>query len=302
MKLFRLFLAVVVALSVTSAFARVWTDKFGKTTQGKFVRYFEGDVVLLRGTRVITIPYLDLSEDDREFVRQELEKKDEAGMLPPEPDDEEIILPKPSEERTWTSNDGKKIQARLVAVSERKVTLLVRGKEFTIPMKRLSKPDQQYAGFLKHMPRDVAEASANQLAEGPSPASRQTDPPPSFHGASIPPSDATPSTPEPSSAEPSPAPSPNVAPPIGREVAPASPPRFAPQMVEYKYCKQCGKTVPNNLGAGDKCPHCGVFFSFEEDTSGKIIKRAPVGKYVAYGGGIPGIAILIGLFIRWLKR
>jgi hypothetical protein len=322
MKTFRLFLAIVVALSAASAFARVWTDKFGKTTQGKFVRYFDGDVVLLRGTRAVTIPYADLSDDDREFVRLELEKKGEAGLLPPDPADEEFKLPEPSEERTWTSNDGKKIKAKLVAVSGKKVTLLVKEKEFTVPMKRLSRPDQQYAKSQQRKPQDAAQPPPNQFAGAPNHPSMRpamptmpSNPPPGFHGPSFPtpafpgpssppsiPAPQIPSTPAPSFPQPTPTPMPHAEPPTFPADTASQTPQPSQQLVEYKYCSQCQKTIPSNLGAGDKCPHCGVFFSSEEDASGRTIKRAPIGKYFAFGGGIPGLAILIGLLIRWLKQ
>jgi len=41
-----------------------------------------------------------------------------------------------------------------------------------------------------------------------------------------------------------------------------------PAMQQVKMCGKCGKELPSTLTAGDKCPHCGVFFSFD-DTNGK---------------------------------
>jgi hypothetical protein len=34
-------------------------------------------------------------------------------------------------------------------------------------------------------------------------------------------------------------------------------------------CSACGKTVPAQYGAGDKCPHCGIFFEYEEGPDGR---------------------------------
>jgi len=41
-----------------------------------------------------------------------------------------------------------------------------------------------------------------------------------------------------------------------------------PAMQQVKMCGKCGKELPSTLTAGDKCPHCGVFFSFDY-TNGK---------------------------------
>ncbi|HBH54661.1 MAG TPA: hypothetical protein DDY91_22480 [Planctomycetaceae bacterium] len=41
-----------------------------------------------------------------------------------------------------------------------------------------------------------------------------------------------------------------------------------PQLQQVKLCGKCNRELPSNLTAGDKCPHCGVFFNFD-DTNGK---------------------------------
>jgi hypothetical protein len=180
MRRLRLFLAAIVVLTAGSAFARVWTDVYGKVTQGRFVRYFDGNVILLRGTQVVTIPYKELSDADQEYVIDELEKSGQSDLLPPEP---EIRLTEPDLERTWTSNDGKKIQAQLVAMTRRTVTLLVKGKEVTTPMKRLSSYDQSH---VKR--RLMEEVARKQAATAPQPggSSPPTQPggPPNFPGMS----------------------------------------------------------------------------------------------------------------------
>ncbi len=68
-----------------------------------------------------------------------------------------------SEARTWTSSDGKKIEAELVKVDAGNVVLLMQGKEFRVPLDRLSPEDQT---FLKQAPPAapaVAAASAGEL-------------------------------------------------------------------------------------------------------------------------------------------
>ena len=35
------------------------------------------------------------------------------------------------------------------------------------------------------------------------------------------------------------------------------------------YCSNCDAPIPASIGAGDKCPSCGVFFEYEEDEYGR---------------------------------
>ena len=47
--------------------------------------------------------------------------------------------------RTWTSSDGKKLEAKYLRKIGEKIRIVTnRGKEFTIPLSRFSKEDQQY--------------------------------------------------------------------------------------------------------------------------------------------------------------
>ncbi len=78
-------------------------------------------------------------------------------------------------------------------------------------------------------------------------------------------------------------------------------PTFAPsvptsQPVMVKYCKSCGQVVPNDLTAGDHCPHCGVYIAYDE-TNGKT---AHWGAY-QYGGAA-GTGTLIAFAIAVVVR
>ena len=66
-----------------------------------------------------------------------------------------------------------------------------------------------------------------------------------------------------------------------------------------RLCPGCRQPVQ---GCDDKCPHCGVFFSYETDETGKVVKRVPVGTFVSCGGIGTLIAIGIGLLIRFLRN
>jgi hypothetical protein len=175
MRAFAVFLAAVIALGAASAFARTWTESSGKQTQGKFVRYHEGDVVILRGSKVVTIPFETLSDEDQEYVRKELAKKGQADQLPSPSSKGSGVgrgsadgrFPSPGPERTWTSNDGKQIRASLVGASGDKVTLLVKGQERTIPISRLSDDDQEYVKQEQGKQRNNASPTQPQPGWAP---------------------------------------------------------------------------------------------------------------------------------------
>ena len=66
--------------------ARKWTDAQGKTIQGEYVRVFNGDVIIQRINKtILKVPYWNLSEEDREYVKKQLEEKGQTNLIPPEP-------------------------------------------------------------------------------------------------------------------------------------------------------------------------------------------------------------------------
>ena len=338
MRGFCLFLAGVIVLGTASAFARTWTDTSGKQTQGKFVRYHQGDVVILRGAKVVTIPFNTLSDEDQEYVRKQLEAKGQGDLLPSPSSragplgasstDGRLAAPGP--ERTWTSNDGKKIQAQLVGVSGDKVTLLFQGKEVTVPLSRLSEADQQYVKEEQtKQQKNAAPPRAN-----PQPLPANPGPHPAWSPPAWSPPVQTPHfNPPPFTPTPTPQPSPNFGDPMipmphpqphmpqPHMPQPYIPQPYIPQPDPFgfspmqgrdfsqpgipaggvKVCTKCGRPIPGNLGAGDKCPHCGAFFAYETDASGRVVKTVPIGKYLVIGGLVPLGAIVIGLVIWFLK-
>lgn len=66
-----------------SAKSRGWAYRSGRTTTGKFVRIHNGNVVILRGTRTVTIPYYDLSDADQAYVKDLLTSMGEEHLIPP---------------------------------------------------------------------------------------------------------------------------------------------------------------------------------------------------------------------------
>jgi hypothetical protein len=62
--------------------SRTWTDRFGVKSSGKFIRVDGNDVVINRGTRVITVPFANLSDGDQEYVREVLISQGKEGDIP----------------------------------------------------------------------------------------------------------------------------------------------------------------------------------------------------------------------------
>ena len=62
---------------------RGWAYRSGRTTTGKFVRIHNGNVVILRGTRTVTIPYYELSDADQAYVKDLLTSMGEEHLIPP---------------------------------------------------------------------------------------------------------------------------------------------------------------------------------------------------------------------------
>ena len=182
MKPFRLLLVVVIALVAVSAFARTWTDKQGNKTQAKFIRYFDGNVVVQRGIKVILIPFDDLCEEDQDYVRKQLEAKGQGNLLPPKVTpserstgkEDDIRLAEPGPVRTWTDVQGREIQAQLVGIKGDGAVLLYKGREVTVPLKKLSPEDRRYV----EAERDKARKSSDPIGRSSPPPPVRTTPTP----------------------------------------------------------------------------------------------------------------------------
>lgn len=64
---------------------RVWTDNVGRKTTAKFVRVFNGHVVLSRAGGPISVPFFDLVEADQQYVKDLLTSRDEEDLIPARP-------------------------------------------------------------------------------------------------------------------------------------------------------------------------------------------------------------------------
>lgn len=64
---------------------RTWSDTSGQQFTGKFVRIFDGKVVLSRGSRHVTVGFYELSAADQDYLRELLKARGDEGLIPPLP-------------------------------------------------------------------------------------------------------------------------------------------------------------------------------------------------------------------------
>jgi hypothetical protein len=69
-------------------------------------------------------------------------------------------------------------------------------------------------------------------------------------------------------------------------------------------CSNCDEELPDSIGAGDKCPHCGIYLEYEENQDGSVttdsgerLSQSEYSKRRGKGGVIGGIVggIVVGL-------
>ncbi|MCU0878196.1 MAG: hypothetical protein MUF06_10460 [Pirellulaceae bacterium] len=65
--------------------SRTWTDTQGRQVSGKFVRVFNGKVMISRPGGIVPVGFYDLSDGDQEYVKQVLTERGEQSLIPPKP-------------------------------------------------------------------------------------------------------------------------------------------------------------------------------------------------------------------------
>ena len=64
---------------------RPWSDTQGNSVTGQFVRIHDGNVVVRHSGRVTPVPYHNLSAADQQFLREHLEARGQAHLIPARP-------------------------------------------------------------------------------------------------------------------------------------------------------------------------------------------------------------------------
>lgn len=209
---------VVVFVGASLATARTWTDTKGRTIEATFVRLHEGNVIMLKGTKPVSVALSELSPEDQEYIRHQAAakpkekdaKEDPVKPLEEKPSPRKGRSNADAPERTWTDIRGNRMQAKFGGVSGDSVILLVKGKTRIFPLSGFSQADQDY------IRKELAErGQANLLPGGAMPPGGAMLPggamPPGVGMPALPPTRRTP--PIPRSHRPSVAGRPGLSPP-----------------------------------------------------------------------------------------
>ena len=262
---------------------RIWTDASGKKVQGKFVTAYNDKVVIDVKGNVFDLAVTRLSPDDQQYVAVQLKglqrddlvnvlaKAAATGQPQPSGAPAPVAMPAPTE-----------VAANTQAPAETLGTDDIRARLEQLKAQRQGNPDPGTQVAVNTPPaqplnNDDIKARLAQIRQ------QKGEPEPEFIPATTP-STMTGSTP--------PTYTPRAAPVTGHAFEPIPVPS-EPMFRMGKKCMTCNKEVPGHLTAGDKCPHCGVFFG-KDLSSGKTAKDPWSAKSI--GGLITlGIAVLAGL-------
>jgi hypothetical protein len=155
-----------------AAEVRTWTDVAGRKTEAKFVRVFNGEVILEKDGRMLKVPLARFSNDDQKYIREQAtspppaadpaSKTDAAsrgvGNAATTPagakvDESTADANQPNAKsaavelrrlRDWRDNAGSVIKARFERFFGSQVVLSVGNRMRTIDFARLSAADQEF--------------------------------------------------------------------------------------------------------------------------------------------------------------
>ncbi len=275
--------AAIMALSISSfglaAPIRTWTDDRGQTIKASFVRVYGENVVLMQGRKVLSVPFVKLSEEDREYVRKQVKTSGQRSALPSEKE-----IAKRSQQTAEGPESG---MPRMPGPSREAAPNMP-----TLPRGTPSAPSNtmppRFSGSPPSMPPGSGSGSPNPYPGSSGPVGSGPGSSTAYPGASGPVGSGSGSPPASSPSMPN-RPMPSIPGMSGPSI---------PEMVQTKVCGKCGKPVPSNLTAGDKCPHCGVFFTFDETTG----KRSSIRGGAIFGGLVGGSIGFVVWLIRALSR
>ncbi len=317
--------------SSTAAGARTWTDAAGNKVNGDFVRIYNGVVVLKVGTRVIQVPFYGLSREDQNYLRDKLTAEGKRSLVPPPMEDQSpaggappVVQPQVPEPPSAVPVPGVPPAGSVAPAPPPPPPPPSPPPASRLPDVIQPQSVPNTTGYLPVSPRPPG-APVPVITSQPQPA---TQPP----SASSPPRSGEPAAEPPSGSSPSPAtygsppsratnstpstptygtnPTPSVGtssmPSVGTNPTPSdgtsapSPYSTSTDSDSWvKVCGQCGQQVPSNLTAGDRCPHCGTYFNYDQ-TNGRRSSggsgRIPI-RFLVY----IGVAVAAGL-VELIRR
>ncbi|MBA2113747.1 hypothetical protein [Bremerella alba] len=261
---------------------RQWKDKDDNEVKAKYVRIFEGQVVLLQGRTAHKLSFYDLSEEDQIYLRGELETRGEANQIPPP-----AISDMPSEtgpnaidggNQPYDPRMGNQVGMALAYAPPPTDDFGKKQQETHIRMRREIERQQaenrraaeeakRKREELERRPKlsavDLAHRDMQEFAK----AERERDRNWSEQAAR------------------------------NNEFFGSG---GSSQTQRKGQCTSCKKTIIGDYKAGDRCPHCNVFFTHEVDEFGNTTNKVPLPWYF-YIGPLP-IGLIIWAVVAFFRK
>lgn len=272
---------------------RQWTDSEGNEIKAKYVRMFDGLVVLLQGNTSHKVPFYKLSEEDQAYLRAELTAIGEEGSIPPKP-----VAPSTGNETSGgnpigggpsytppsiTPPSNNNYEPNIMGNQAPAYAPPKSAEEIAAENAKIEEARRREAeklAYAEQKQREKAEEDERRRQQQEQQVARNSGP--SF---------------------------PNSGP------RPPSMPNFGSQQQEVMvyHCTKCKKEVPEDIGAGDYCPHCGAFFEYAEnefggktyasgyDSSSSASSFSRV-RIPRIGKAIGGVLFLLGLIYAGFRK
>lgn len=184
-----------------AAEVRTWTDVGGRKTEAKFVRIFNGDVILEKDGRMLKVPLARFSAADQKYIREQstspaspaetasktdaaergdagkdtkkaAAKTGEASADAAKEPNAKVAAAELRRMRDWRDNSGNVVKARFERLLGGRVVLAAGNRMRTIDFARLSADDQEFLrrnleaqGGAADVPAAIASAPAASATE-----------------------------------------------------------------------------------------------------------------------------------------
>jgi hypothetical protein len=286
---------------------REWKDRAGRSIRARFTRFFGRQVVLAQGNKMHRVDFSVLSAADQEFLQSNfaaLGKQDEVpriAVAQREPNRDlaqgSAVVASTSEGTdpatsppAMRTNMPFPFPPTAPGAADLASQIQVRQEEARARHEQMrasiEKMREEMRAARERTPRPTVPQPA---PTSPVAATTGSEPPAPNHALAHAPS-------EPIVRQPIINETPSPIRP-GRDKTPASP--FANSPIASHddgigTCSNCGKEVSGKYGAGDHCPHCGIYFAEETDEHGRTIaKKDPPWYENLSGRKIKGIIFLV---------
>jgi hypothetical protein len=245
---------------------RTWTDTQGRQVTGKFVRVFNGKVMISRPGRIVPVGFYDLSDADQQYVKDLLIERGEESLIPPKPVPQ--VAGGVGGSAAIAGEAASNIPAGAIEIAP--------------------------AAFPEYQP--MPASTTPDYAGSSSGAIEYSGAPPAGYGPEM----NAGSTYNPGSVEVMPPDAVSNYGPASR-----ARPRFNPSPAEdtsaerVGICSGCNREVRGMDTYFDKCPHCGTHWSYNEfhdgENAGKFADRLGGAAIAAIAAVVVAVAMLAGV-------